>query len=270
MDEIPDDIIKAAGELSEELSEDVISSASFGDLAADLEVEGSRTVDRLASKIDLRDPELARQELIRGPFPDLATMFAPYVARFVNLLRPDGGAVPQQLPMLRVSSDGIEQLVPIDTANERAAQAVIARNRVTRIYGSPTPDSEAGNVDPEGWDQIAETVPFVDMRPVSEAGRAFFNLFTISFWMGRRSAARTGQSMVNFTVDCSNHGYQLEYWPQFLFTPTVFGGNLTRPVSMLVPINHYHFQGWLNNVVTPDGGLYPADPTNTLVTLKAF
>lgn len=279
MDEIPDDIIQGAVELGKEVAEEVVASVREGILPVDPEEEGRRTVDRLTGKIDKQDPKLAREAPVRSLSPDLAMMFATYVTRFVSLLRSDGGALNQQIPLYKFDgADGAqnfggevgERLVPIDTRNARSKRAIMALAKARRVDGFNAPDLGLAYTYAEEWDDIAKSVDFVDMCPAPEASRTFFQLFTISYWMGRRSVARTGQSTVNFTVDCFSHGYQLEYWPQFLFTPTVFGATLTRPVSMAVPINYYHFQGWLNNAVTPDGGLYPANANNTLATLRAF
>lgn len=121
------------------------------------------------------------------------------------------------------------------------------------------------------WRRIAARAPFVRLRPRQEAATTFFRLFTFNFWSARRSINSSGgPATVNFTVDCKNSGYQLEYWPQFLYSPTVFGAKLTRPVSAVIPINHYHFQGWIGGAVTPDGGLYVADPNNNAAMLRAF
>jgi hypothetical protein len=268
MDEIPDDVIRAAGQIGEEIAEEVVRVARLHDRPLNPEVTNYQTVERIARRIDDFDPELASNETAQVLFLDLTSLFAPYVGRFLNLIRPPDGSMPERLPLLRRRDD---RLIPIDTANERSAKAIVAWARAIR--GDSEPDSDLDAATKGGlpaWDRLAKTLPFGDVRPVPEAARNFFSLFTVSYWLGRRSVAKTGQVTVHFTVDCSQHGYQLEYWPQFLFTPTAFGGSLTRPVSATVPINHYHFHGWLNNVLKPDGGLYPADANNTRARLRAF
>lgn len=279
MDEIPDDIIRDAGVIGEEIAEEVVRSAQDRDQPVDLEITSLETIEQVTRRIDALDPELDAAETVGGPFPDLSILFSHYVGRFQSLISRQDGEMPERLPLLRIGQDPLlrevqvhlDDVVSIDFANERSTKAIVARARSVQDDPAAAPDLDmATKGDPRVWDALAETVPFLEMRPVPEAARNFFSLFTVSYWMGRRSVAKTGQSTVHFTVDCSQHGYQLEYWPQFLFTPTVFGGKLTRPVSATIPINHYHFQGWLNNAITPDGGLYPADANNTHAMLRAF
>src|SRR6516164_1652826 len=42
-------------------------------------------------------------------------------------------------------------------------------------------------------------------------------------------------------------GYQVEYYPQYRYSPVVFGSTLTNPeVQGRIKVGHYHFQGWHN------------------------
>ena len=173
---------------------------------------------------------------------------------------------------MRATSDDFQVDVPIDAENQRAAITIVAfmRGRLPRLDLGIGGELDEPWGAPQ-WRRIAEEAPFVTLRSDRVAATAFFRLFTLNFWTARRSINRSGgPATVYFTVDCKNHGYQLEYWPRFLFSPKVFGPNLTRPVSATIPVNQYRFQGWINNTVTPDGGLYMADANNKAVTLRAF
>ncbi len=63
-----------------------------------------------------------------------------------------------------------------------------------------------------------------------------------------------------FTVHTHNHGYQLEYFPQYLYSPVVFGNVLSTPVSSRLATGHYCFQGWRNGTLIRDSGVYYAEP----------
>lgn len=103
-----------------------------------------------------------------------------------------------------------------------------------------------------------------------EATIQFMTLFTDSLRAAVRSFATSNRSNFIFEVRSNLRGYQLEYYPQYNYSPVVFGSTLTTPVYGTPQTGHYKFQGWHNNQLTIDTGVYLASPTNTVVTLRDF
>lgn len=74
----------------------------------------------------------------------------------------------------------------------------------------------------------------------------------------------------NFTVHCG-HGYQLDWYHQFNYSPVVFGcGAMSSPVVGALNTGNYCFQGWKNNIMTLDSGVYFAGPNSNVATLRSF
>jgi hypothetical protein len=102
------------------------------------------------------------------------------------------------------------------------------------------------------------------------ATTGFMTLFADSLRSVIRYFNGSGTSHVRYTVHSRNEGYQLEYHPQFNFSPNVFGSNLTYRVSDTIRIGHYRFQGRRNGTLTADPGVYFAAPGHTEAELTAF
>jgi hypothetical protein len=74
-----------------------------------------------------------------------------------------------------------------------------------------------------------------------------------------------------FTVHSANSGYQLDYFPQYRYTPTVFGGAaLSTPVSQTIATGHYCFEGRKGGTTTRDAGVHYAGPGSTSTRTTAF
>ena len=202
---------------------------------------------------------------------EVEAAFQGHVSSFLDLYRHPEFAE-AGLPVIRAGENGFGAPIPVDLANDRSLASVDALLR--QAEGRSDPDRRPASRrawDPRFWAGLPDAGLTAGLGPRRQVARDFFGLLTASLWGARKSVASGGASMVNFTVDCTNHGYQLDYWPQFQFSPVAFGGGRpTRPVTATIPVNHYHFQGWINGAVTQDGGLYAADQFNTAAWLRAF
>ncbi|GGF61455.1 hypothetical protein GCM10007301_21510 [Azorhizobium oxalatiphilum] len=266
---LDDRLIESAYAIGEQIG-DLIADAAERSTEFAHQPSGRRVVEAIATAITERDEELRRDTAADY---EIGILLAPYVMRFLQVLHRDDFRRLDGLPELRVGPDrGVPgDLVPIDAGNRRALESImaVAQSDARRPAGGRAIGGEE-HVGAEQWQEAARAVGFVEMQPHRTVARNFFSLFTVSFWSARKSVSQSGVATINFTVDCASHGYQLEYWPRFLYSPVVFGGCLTRPVSAHIPVNHYRFQGWIGGHVTPDGGLYQADASHTNATLRAF
>jgi hypothetical protein len=137
-------------------------------------------------------------------------------------------------------------------------------------------DEDAPLVEPrENWnDLIRWTNRFADRRDriavvdFRQALTGFMTLIADNLHAAAKAFANSGTSYLTYTVHANNSGYQLEYYPQYLFSPVVFGSTVTTPVSQRIKIGHYHFQGWRHNQLVQDSNLYFAAPGSTLAHLK--
>lgn len=200
---------------------------------------------------------------------DLRRAYEAYAFRFLKDLqrRPRWADV----PVLMTEANEFGEPVPIDESNERGRRslAALARRRLSEAPDRGTIQNFADRIG--GWRRMQRLGAPIGFQRLERAVETFFGLLTASMWRaGQSFASSRGGSSVTYTVDCANYGYQLEFWPQFYFSPTVFGGNLTRPVTANVTPNHYHFQGWMNGVVVQDGGVHVASAKNTKTILRAF
>ena len=80
-----------------------------------------------------------------------------------------------------------------------------------------------------------------------EAVTGFMTLFADSLRAAMRAFASSNTSYITYTVHSKNSQYQLEYFPQCNYSPTLFGSTLTTPVVDKIKIGHYHFQGFLSS-----------------------
>lgn len=110
----------------------------------------------------------------------------------------------------------------------------------------------------------------VKLLPLREACTGFMTLFSDSLRSAVRIFRAQNTSYVRYTVHSTGSGYQLEYWPQYKYSPIVFGNGLTTPLDHTVKIGYYHFQGWRNGNVIRDGGVYFASPQNISTHLRDF
>ncbi len=248
---------------------DVDYARSYGEESAN---EAERLVDSIADRIEDSDPELKFDPVSGDADRELGKLLSPFVDRFLKVFRREDFRQIHNLPLLLVGPNALHLTVPIDAGNHRATNSIAAMIRARSSNPGLDRSFEFDErEDADQWQTIARLAPFVELRPHEEAATNFFSLFTLSFWFARRSInSSRSPATINFTVDCATNGYQLEYWPQFLFSPMVFGAKLTRPVSAVIPVNYYHFLGWIRGTVKPDGGLYVADPNNTAAMLRAF
>lgn len=88
---------------------------------------------------------------------------------------------------------------------------------------------------------------------------------------GTTPPTATASTNTAFTVHSANSGYQLDYFPQYRYTPTVFGGaKLSTPVSQTIANGHYCFEGRHGGTTTRDPGLHYAGPGSTSSRTTAF
>ncbi len=106
--------------------------------------------------------------------------------------------------------------------------------------------------------------------PTFRALRDFFTLFIDSIRAAARSRQFSSQPAVSFTLHASNSGYQVEYYHQYKFSPVVFGSTLTTPVTGILQVGHYHFQGWKSSQLVQDPGVYFAGPSSTSAHVRTF
>jgi hypothetical protein len=110
----------------------------------------------------------------------------------------------------------------------------------------------------------------VEIRDYRAASTGFMILFTDSVQANVRAAGSTGTTHVNYTVNSQNKGYQLEYYPQYNYSPVVFGTTLTYPVTDYIKTGHHYFQAWHHNTLYTDSRARFAGTNNTSTTIQAF
>ena len=170
--------------------------------------------------------------------------------------------------MLVFTAEENEFKVPplFDMFNPRARKALSAMDQAT----APGENVEA-RVDLQTWaNQLPDRYSTVAFRDEKKAFAAFGTLFAANLLATLRALVSSTPAYVPVTVTCRKHGYQLESYPQYNFSPVVFGSNLTWPVTDTLKSGHYHFQGWFNNTVTPGGGVHQVGPGKQSVQLRGF
>lgn len=197
---------------------------------------------------------------LRGAYEDYAIAYMAVLKRFPN----------GELPVLRTEANEYGRPIPIDVANRRAGDTAEALAR----------QSSSGRADPDGraidrltldhWTGLARRGAPVGTQDWRAATTTFFGLLSANLWRAMLTQSHSPTNLVSYTVDCSNHGYVLDYWPQFFFSPKQFGATTTRPVTHSLNPNHYRFQGWLNGQVTQDPGVHQAGPNHPNTILRAF
>jgi len=111
----------------------------------------------------------------------------------------------------------------------------------------------------------------VEVRKPQDALVGFMTLFTDSVTVAALAAASSGgTTYVNYRVTSQNSGYQLEYYPQYNFSPVVFGSTLTYPVTANIKSGHYYFQGWSGGILHTESRVHFAGKNNTSTVIQAF
>jgi hypothetical protein len=235
-------MIRASRRIGNDIGEDVLHLGEYrGSDRGGFSV--AKILSAVTRRIDEVDSEVHKRSGARDA--ELGKLIGNQMEPFLRLLGSGESAHGDRLTAFREQGDA-NNIVPVDVFNPRALASI---------------DAMARN---------AKDAPTIEVLPRRDVAQGFFGLFTLNFWAARRSVGLGGRAKILYTVDSQASGYQLEYWPQFLYSPVVFGASLTRPVSATIPVNHYRFQGWINNNVTRDTGLYFANAANPNTVLRAF
>lgn len=197
---------------------------------------------------------------LRGAYEDYAITFMAVLKRFPN----------GEVPVLKTQANEYREAIPIDAANRRAGETAeaLARQSSSEAPVQDLPNSSRFTL--EYWNALARDGAPVGTQDWRTATTTFFGLLSANLWRAMLGHAHRTSNHISYTVDCTNHGYVLDYWPQFFFSPKQFGAKATRPVTHALKPNHYRFQGWLNGQVTQDPGVHQAGPSHTQTTLRAF
>lgn len=216
---------------------------------------------RVFQDVSIRGPGII------APAYELGRIEPSYEADILLFLRLAGGpyASRGELPTFVGQQNRFQAPIPINVRNPRSAQAIeslLVQEGRPAIGLSPSPT-------PSNWRRVAELSPVVDLRPIREVAANFFGLLSSSL-MRVRQALGSGSALITFTVSSKNAGYDLDYWPQYMFNPKPFGSVQTTPVTDSVPANDYLFQGWLNGNVTQDPHLHPCHAKRQQSQIRAF
>ena len=156
-------------------------------------------------------------------------------------------------------------------AAKKPARARQNLSRENGNIGDPGPPNATAW--PAWVGQAVPAVRSIEIVEEDRASRGFLTLFADSLRTAVRWWSTPSSSTLQanpFTV-YSGNGYQLDYFPQFQYSPVAFaGGKKSSPVTDHVPSNHYKFEGWLNNTVTRDSGTYFAGPASHSAHLRSF
>lgn len=199
---------------------------------------------------------------------DLRMTHEAYARSFMEVVkrRFPGGVV----PVLLLESNEYRQPVPIDIYNPRAVEGVEALSRRFRKQSRREFSPKEGQFFTY-WTHLVDTDAPVSVEPWDAAAKTFFGLLAANLWRAGISLwGKPTTSLITYTVDCINHGYVLDCWPQFYYSPKRFGSAKTHPVTAGIKPNHYKFQGWINGGVTVDPGVHPANASQTSTILGAF
>lgn len=180
-----------------------------------------------------------------------AEVLVPHLDRFLEILRTDRARL---LPMLVGLDDRYRMGLLVDILQPPTFNAMTGMPAAKSSWRRP----------------FSVFQPRVVMKDRSHAMSSFLTKFTDSFRRMATCLGGGGPSHIGFTVDCKKYDYHLEYFPQFYYSPKVFGSNPTRPVTDVVPVNNYYFQGWFEGKKTLDPGLHYAGPGRTKTMLRAF
>ncbi len=110
------------------------------------------------------------------------------------------------------------------------------------------------------------SVKYVDKQ---EAARGFLTAFVDSVRAMFQGYMASKQTNTLFTVH-SGHGYQIQVYETWRYSPIVFGATKSSPVSGMLQTGYYKFQGLQSGVLTRDQGVYLAAPHSITATLGDF
>lgn len=91
----------------------------------------------------------------------------------------------------------------------------------------------------------------------------------------QKAAIASPPATTAFTVHSGpkNMGYQLSYFPQYRYSPVVFGSTLSTPVVENIATGHWCFEGRQSGATAPpirDPGVHFAGPSRNSTTTTAF
>lgn len=170
-------------------------------------------------------------------------------------------------PVIGVANNDFNEPVPLDLRNPYSVSAAhkLHSDRPEETFPLGAYRS------PEAWRRIADRSTTIELRPAREVAATFFGLLAMSVSEALSGLLQRHSRHIKFTVDSQNSGYQLQYWPQYYFSPQVFGGNLTRPVTAHVARNVYCFMGTnRKGRVVYDQAAHRCDDKNTSTVIVAF
>jgi len=183
--------------------------------------------------------------------------------RLVALARslPGGG-----VPVLN-ETDEVYGCAPLfDLLNPRARRGVIDLDGESR---------ESRDVDRGGYlyewlsrpSRPDDRVRWVDQRT---AMTGFITLFADNLRTVVQFFTGPGSGYVEFKVTARYDDWQVESYTEYNYSPTVFGGKLTTPVSDRLRSGYYKFQGRQDGRLVKDPGTYIASPWHREASLTAF
>lgn len=198
-----------------------------------------------------------------------------FAAEFGKIRRIYRGGERGTVLMLKGLRNGFELDLIVDIFNEDARRALefIAQ-------GDRSSEDERGGERPAppysiGWARaLADRGAPVEVVAARAASFSFLTLMTDMLRLvagsgGASGAGPTGGGLI-FTAHCNRHGWILDCWPQYNYSPVRFGSVPTWPVLGSLPTSgNYYFQGLQGAIVRQDGTLHYASMSNssTIVSL---
>ena len=138
-------------------------------------------------------------------------------------------------------------------------------NYAAHVLSRTKPDSLAWRM------AMTRVLPQLRSRQVDEttAARGFVTRLANSMLVLFRGYVEKQEVDTLFTVH-SGDDYQVQTYQEYNYSPVVFGGKKSSPVTGRLRYGYYKFEGWKDGVLTPDEGRYLVSPHNTEATMRNF
>jgi hypothetical protein len=212
----------------------------------------------------------AESQIAPGHSSKLTWTYRTDVENFLRLLWLEKALDLGGMPVLRDSSDEILGTTTVDLLNPLALSRLSIQSdagnfRISEAIPART-NSSVWRRSVKQLIEMSNAVRRVDRTTVA---RGFVSLLADAMRALYRGYSQLGKVDTMFTVH-SGHGYQIRVYETLRYSPVVFGGNNSSPVTARLRFGHYRFEGIKGGALVSDSGTYPVSLYDTSATMADF